>query len=118
MLKSGTGNLTKGKSMAESKFTKGPWRTARGFGTSPPIALPILIVEGQDGRYRNLAIIVPAGAESDEDIANAAIMSRSPQMHSLLIEAEKLVRAIDSPKHKRLAKKIRALIADIEVRPC
>ena len=104
--------------MAESKFTKGPWRTARGFGTSPPIALPILIVEGQDGRYRNLAIIVPAGAESDEDIANAAIMSRSPQMYGLLLEAEKLLRASDSPKHKRLTKKILALIADIEVQPC
>ena len=100
--------------MAESKFTKGTWRTARGFGTSPPIVLPILIVEGQDERYRTLAIIVPAGAESDEDIANAAIMSRAPQMFDLLLDAEKLLGAIDSTKHKRLAKKIRALIADVQ----
>jgi hypothetical protein len=100
--------------MAESKFTKGPWKTARGFGTSPPIVLPILIVEGQDGRYRNLAIIVPAGAESEEDIANAAIMSRAPQMFGFLLDAEKLLRAIDSTKHKRLVKKIRALIVDIQ----
>ena len=100
--------------MAESKFTKGPWRTARGFGTSPPIVLPMLIVEGQGGRYRNLAIIVTAGAESDEDRANAAIMSRAPQMFDLLSGAEKLLGAIDSAKHKSLVKKIRALIVDIQ----
>jgi hypothetical protein len=100
--------------MTKSKFTPGPWRTARGFGTSPPIVLPMLIVEGQGGRCRNLAIVVPAGAESDEDRANAAIMSRAPQMFGLLLDAEKLLGAIDSTEHKRTVKKIRALIADIQ----
>jgi hypothetical protein len=64
--------------------TPEPWRTARGFSTSPPIALPLLIVQGQGKDCRTLAVIVPDGTETDEDIANAAIMSRAPQMLACL----------------------------------
>jgi hypothetical protein len=96
--------------------TPGPWKTARGFGSSPPIVTPILIVEeGPGNRVRQLAIIVPAGCESDEDIANAALMSRSPKMYDLLLEAENLLQGIESTQSKRLAKKIRTLIDDVRV---
>jgi hypothetical protein len=64
--------------------TPEPWRTARGFSTSPPIALPLLIVRGQGKDCRTLAVIVPDGTETEEDIANAAIMSRAPQMLACL----------------------------------
>jgi hypothetical protein len=102
-------------SMHPIVHTPGPWRTARGFGSSPPIVMPILIVEGQGERYRQLAIIVPAGSESDEDLANAALMSRSPKMYDLLLEAENLLQGIASTQSKRLAKKIRTLIDDVRV---
>lgn len=63
-----------------SEHTPGPWRTARGFSASPPIALPLLVVTGQGKECRTLAVVVPKGKESDEDLENAAIMSRAPQM--------------------------------------
>jgi hypothetical protein len=75
--------------------------------------LPILVVEGQGERYRQLAIIVPAGSESDEDIANAALMSRSPKMLDLLCESERLLRRYKSSDAIELVAKIQALIVDI-----
>lgn len=110
--------MTKKKSVDAASLqpivhTPGPWRTARGFSTSPPIVMPILIVEGQGERYRQLAVIVPAGTESDEDVANAALMSRSPKMYDLLLEAENILSGCGSKDAKKLVSTIRELIIDI-----
>jgi hypothetical protein len=68
--------------------TAGPYRTARLFSkpTIPPLSCGI--VAGQGADYRVLAVVVPNGTETDEDVANAALMSRAWQMKQLLESAQ------------------------------
>lgn len=106
-------NAASPASMQPFVHTPGPWRTARGFATSPPIVLPMLVVCGQGKDCRTLAIVTPSSVETDEDIANAALMSRSPKMFKLLHEAANILSGCRGNDAKELVSKIQDLIVDI-----
>lgn len=104
--------------------TAGPYRTARLFHkpTIPPLSCGI--VKGQGADYRVLAVIVPNGTETDEDLANAALMSRAWQMKQLLEEAAAEITVLNKANQHLMnldrcdngvAVAIRKLLADIRV---
>jgi hypothetical protein len=104
--------------------TAGPYRTARLFSkpTIPPLSCGI--VNGQGADYRVLAVVVPNGTETDEDLANAALMSRAWQMRELLESAAEEITNLHLAYRHRMgmgpcvngvAIAIRELLADIRV---
>jgi hypothetical protein len=105
--------------------TAGPYRTVRLFSkpTIPP--LPSGIVAGQGADYRVLAVIVPNGTETDEDLANAALMSRAWQMRELLESAAEEIAILHDIYRNSVGRgqpcvngvviAIRKLLADIRV---
>lgn len=104
--------------------TAGPYTTARLFHKPKIPPLSIGIVKGQGADYRVLAVVVPQGTESAEDVANAALMSRAWQMKQLLESAAEEIEnlhhvyrnAFDSaPSVNGVAVAIQDLLADIQV---
>ena len=105
--------------------TAGPYRTVRLFSkpTIPP--LPSGIVAGQGADYRVLAVVVPNGTETEEDLANAALMSRAWQMKQLLESAAEEIAILHNiyrncvgkgpPCVNRVVIAIQELLADIRV---